>query len=134
MPVAFAVGLTLNVCAIGPVTGDAALPCALAPVTFDVVTVQKYLVLVTLFGLVKPMLVVAPLQIDCCAGLTANVGTGFTVTVRVIGVPAQPFALGVIVYVTVPWVLPVVLVSVWDMVLPLPAVAPVTLLALTVQL
>ena len=51
-------------------------------------------------------------------------GDGLTVTVTVTGVPEHPLKAGVIVYTAVP---PVpVAVKVWDIVLPLPAKAPVT--------
>jgi len=49
-------------------------------------------------------------------------------------VPLQPFALGVIVYCTVPLVMPSVLLNVWLITLPAPALAPVTLLGVIVQL
>jgi hypothetical protein len=47
---------------------------------------------------VKAMLVVAPLQIVCAAGVATASGNGLTVTITVTGVPRQPAALtGVIV-------------------------------------
>jgi hypothetical protein len=48
--------------------------------------------------------------------------------------PLQPFALGVTVYVTVPCVFGDVVVNACAIVLPLPAVAPVTPVDATVQL
>ena len=105
-----------------------------APVTLLLDTVHTYCVPATLFGFVKLMVGVDPLQIVKIVLLTASVGFGLTVIVAVIVDPLQPFALGVIVYVTVPAVLPVVLLNNWLIVLPLPALAPVTLVADTVQL
>ena len=67
-----------------------------------------YLVFVTAFGLLKAMLGAVPLQMVCCDGFTPSVGAGFTVTSTVIGVPLQPFADGVTVYLTTPTALFVV--------------------------
>ena len=62
------------------------------------------------------------------------VGRGLTFTITSTKFPAQPLAVGVIRYVTVPAVVPVVDVKAWLIVAPLPAPAPVTLLELcTVQ-
>ena len=44
--------------------------------------------------------IVAPEQIVCAAGVASALGTGLTSTVAVIGEPAQPLAVGVIVNVT----------------------------------
>jgi hypothetical protein len=65
------------------------------PVIVPIVHVN---VLVTLA--VKAMLVPTPLQIVFVAEV-ATVGAGFTVTVKVVGVPVHPFADGVIVIVAV---------------------------------
>ena len=43
----------------------------------------------------------APEQIVCEDGVATAVGVGFTITVAVTAVPVQPFAVGVIVKVTV---------------------------------
>ena len=63
-------------------------------------------------------------------------GAGLTVTVTSsVTVPAQPFADGVILYVTVPEVVPFAEVKIWLIRLPEPAEAPFTLVAeSTVQL
>jgi hypothetical protein len=53
------------------------------------------------------MFVVAPLQIDSAFGVASTSGNGLTVTITVIGVPLQPPAVGVMVYVAVPAVEPV---------------------------
>jgi hypothetical protein len=55
-----------------------------------------------------------PLQIDCIklAGVLVIAGTGFTVTVTSNGLPGQPFAEGVILYTTVPELIPSVLVRI----------------------
>ena len=66
-----------------------------------------------------------PEQIVWLDGVTVAVGVGFTKTVAFIGVPGQPFAIGVMVKVTVIAAL-VVLVNVPEIFpLPLPAI-PVT--------
>jgi hypothetical protein len=57
-------------------------------------------------------------------------GRGETVITTSTGVPAQLPALGVIRYVTDPVVTPSVEVRTWPIVAPLPAVAPVTFVAL----
>jgi hypothetical protein len=77
------------------------------------------------------------LQIVVCKDVAELVitGVGLTVTVTSVKLPSQPFALGVILYTTVPAVTPSVDVSTWPMVDPAPALAPVTLLDdCTVQL
>ena len=82
-----------------------------APVTFVLTTVHTYCVPVTVFGLLNTIAGVCPLQIVKIVLLTANVGFGSTVIVAVVVDPLHPFALGVIVYVTLPDVLPVVLLN-----------------------
>ena len=77
------------------------------------------------------------LQIVACKDVAVLVitGVGLTVTVTSVKLPSQPFALGVILYTTVPAVTPSVLVSTWPIVEPAPALAPVTLLEdCTIQL
>src|SRR3569832_784703 len=77
------------------------------------------------------------LQIVVCNDVAVLVitGAGFTVTVTSVKLPSHPFALGVILYTTVPAVTPSVLVNTCPMVDPAPALAPVTLLDdCTVQL
>ena len=59
--------------------------------------------------LLRAMLVVAPLQIDCAGGVAKAVTAGNTVTTTVIGVPSQLLAVGVMVYVTVATALDVLL-------------------------
>jgi hypothetical protein len=66
--------------------------------------------------------------------LMFSVGTGSTVMSTSKGVPLQPFADGVTVYVTVPCTLDTVVVNACAIVLPLPAVAPLTPVDETVQL
>jgi hypothetical protein len=73
----------------------------------------------------KAMLVEAPLQIVCDTGVATTLGNGFTVTITLNGVPVHPAEDGVIRYVAVPDVEPVV-VKVCAMLLPNPAVAPLT--------
>ena len=68
---------------------------AVAPDTPVCTTVQSKVVPVT--ELVKAIAVVPPEQIVCKAGVAVAAGIGLTVMVRVIGVPAQPFAVGVMV-------------------------------------
>ena len=46
-------------------------------------------------------MIVAPEQIVCEDGAATAFGVGFTSTVAVMGVPAQPFTVGVMVNVTV---------------------------------
>ena len=93
-----------------------------APVTFVCVTAQEKVVPATL--LVSVTVEVAPEQSDCEVGVAVTVGIGLTVTVATIGVPGQVPTAGVMVYVTVPGVLPVA-VSVCVMAAPVPADAPV---------
>jgi hypothetical protein len=68
----------------------------------------------------------------CWAGFTASVGAGLTVTTTSVNAPEQPLEAGVMRYVTVPWVLPVVLVNVCAISEPLPAAAPVTFVLLRI--
>ena len=65
--------------------------------------------------------------------MATTLGNGFTVMITLIGVPLHPPADGVMVYVAVPLTLPVV-VNVWAMLVPKPAVAPLTPACDTVQL
>lgn len=81
---------------------------------------------------VSAMPVCVPEQIVCVAGVAVATGVGSTVTVTVIGVPGQAPSVGVMVYVAVPDTVPLV-VSVWVMLVPFPAAAPVTPLCATVQ-
>jgi hypothetical protein len=60
-------------------------------------------------------------------------GTGFTVAVTLCVGPAQPFAHGVIVYTTVPFVSPSALTSNCEMLFPAPSAAPFTLVAAAVH-
>jgi hypothetical protein len=53
------------------------------------------------------MEVVPPEQNVCDVGVAVTTGCGLTVIVTEIGVPEQPFAVGVIEYITVPFVEPV---------------------------
>jgi hypothetical protein len=75
--------------------------------------------------LVSDTEVVAPEQIVWEAGVAVATGMGLTVIITVSGVPEQPLAEGVIVYVAVPAVMPVVL-RLWAMAEPEDAVAPET--------
>jgi hypothetical protein len=68
---------------------------ALAPDTFDCTTVHENVV--PLILLVNAIEVALPEQIVCDDGVAVAVGIGLTVTTTVIGVPAHPFAVGVIV-------------------------------------
>lgn len=68
---------------------------ALAPVTLVWLTVQLKVAPIVL--LLKVTVVVLLEQMLCEVVLAVTVGIGFTVTVVVTGVPAQPPALGVIV-------------------------------------
>ena len=68
---------------------------AVAPDTFVCTTVHENVVPVTL--LVSATDVALPEQIVCDDGVAVATGIGFTVIVTVIGVPAQPFTVGVIV-------------------------------------
>jgi hypothetical protein len=102
-------------------------PPAVAPVMPPVmvptvqVNVAGALEVSVMFGLVA-------LQIETVAGLV-TAGLGFTVIVIVNGAPAHPpvVDVGVTIYCTVPAVALDGLVSVWLIVVPLPALAPVML-------
>lgn len=102
-----------------------------APVTPVCTTVQENVVPVT--ELVSAIDVALPEQMVADDGVAVTAGFGFTVTVTETGVPVQPPAEGVMVYTTVPAVVPVA-VSVCAMLVPLPAVAPVAPVWVTVQL
>jgi hypothetical protein len=67
------------------------------------------------------------------AGRLVKSGIGFTVTVAEVVGPMQPLALGVMVYVAVPGLMPSVTVSTCEMTLPVPLIAPLTLEAITVH-
>jgi hypothetical protein len=86
-------------------------------------TVQVNVVPVTL--LVNAMEAVPPEQMERAAGVAVTLGIGFTVITTFTGVPEQPFTEGVTVYVAVPGEDPDVF-KIWEILLPLPAVAPVT--------
>ena len=72
-----------------------------------------------------------PLQISWIKEVDEFViaGLGLTVTTTSIKLPKHAFAVGVILYVTVPDVTPSVDVRTWLIVDPLPVVAPVTFVA-----
>ena len=77
------------------------------------------------------------LQIVVCNEVAELVitGDGLTLTTTSMNNPSQPFALGVILYVTVPCVRPSVLVNTCPIVDPAPALAPVTFVEVcTIQL
>lgn len=135
----FAVGVIVNVTVIGPfvvlVSAPEILPepFAAMPVTLAVLSrVQVKVVLAT--GPASAIVVIVPPeQIVWEAGVAVPVGVGLTITVAVIALPGQVFAVGVIVNVTVIGAL-VVLVSVPE-ILPEPLAAiPVTPGLLRVQL
>ena len=77
----------------------------------------------------------SPLQVVCASVVEVFVttGTGFTVTVTGKVGPAQPFAHGVMAYVTEPFETPSLLDNVCAMVFPAPALAPFTFVATAVQ-
>jgi len=112
------VPVVVNVCEM-LVPEPAAAP--LIPVDED--TVQLNVVPATL--LVRGMFVVAPEQMVAGSGVAVMTGLGFTVITIVTGVPGQEFAVGVTVYVAVPVAVPE-LVSVCAMLVPEPALPPVT--------
>ena len=73
----------------------------------------------------------------CCDNVGAGfviTGTGFTVAFTTKVGPGHPLEEGVIVYTTVPFMEPCVFTSSWEIVLPDPAEAPLTLVATAVQL
>jgi hypothetical protein len=82
--------------------------------------------------LLKLTVVVAPEHKLCAVGVAVIVGIGLTVTVAVTGVPAQPPALGVIVYTAVP-LLAVVAFKVCAIVVPELFEAPLTLVCETIH-
>jgi len=127
----FAVGVIVKVTVTGAlvvfvnVPEMSPLPLAAMPVTAAVLSlVQVYVVPLT--DPVKAIVVIADAeQIVWLDGVAVAFGVGFTKTVAVIAVPAQPFAVGVIVKVTVTGAL-VVFVKVPE-IFPLPLAAmPVT--------
>jgi len=75
---------------------------------------------------VSPIPVVEPEQTVCEIGVAIAAGTGFTVILTVMGVPLQVPIAGVMVYLTTAVEL-VLLVRVWEMVLPLPFENPVAI-------
>jgi len=101
-------------------------PLAAIPVTVATLSLTQLFTAPTTPLPVSTIGVIAtPEQTVCEEGAADTVGVGFTNTVAVIGVPAQPLAVGVMVKVTVTGAL-VVLVSVPD-ILPEPLAAiPVT--------
>ena len=103
---------------------DAAIPVTVA------VLLRVHVKVVPLTGPDSVMVVIrVSEQMVCVAGIATAVGVGLTNTVAVIAAPGQPFAVGMIVNVTVTGAL-VVLVSVPEM-LPEPLAAmPVTLAVL----
>jgi hypothetical protein len=121
------------VCAVDNVCAIELPELALEPVIFGAVTVHAYVVLGTPFGVVNANAVVVPVQNDTDAGVERTLGTGFTVTTTASGVPEQLLAVGVIVYVAVCLVVCVV-DKVCGLELPDDALAPVMLVADTVQL
>lgn len=68
---------------------------------------------------IRLIAVVPPVQNACVVGIAVTVGNGLMVITTFSGVPVHPFANGVIVYVTVAGD-KVLLVSVWEIVVPLP--------------
>jgi hypothetical protein len=78
------------------------------------------------------MPVVPPLHIVWPAGLAVSTGFGLTVMMTFVVEPLQPPAVAVTVYVAVPDVMPE-FVNACDIGLPLPSLAPVTPLWLTVH-
>ena len=127
-----AVGVIVKVTVIGAVvlfvSVPVILPVPLRPMPLIPVIVgldQLYVVPVVLL-LITIGVIVAPEHIVWLDGVAVTSGVGFTNTVAVIGVPEQPFAVGVIVKVTVIGAA-VVLVSVPVILLPDPLPAmPVT--------
>lgn len=87
--------------------------------------IHEKIVPATLLGLLMLMLVVAPLQMDWEVGFAAAFGIGFTVTSTLMGIPGQPFADGVIVYLTTAGVL-VLFDKICEILVPVPPENPVT--------
>jgi len=79
---------------------------AVAPETPDCTTVQAKVVPANV--LVRTMEGAVPEQIVWVPGVAVATGVGFTVTITDSGVPAHPLAVGVMLYVAVPAVVPVV--------------------------
>lgn len=77
-------------------------PGVVAPVTFTCATDHVYVAPLTPF-VVKLIGIVAPEQTGA-PEVTAAEGTGFTVAVLIMAVPVHPDAVGVIMYVAVPFV------------------------------
>lgn len=77
-----------------------------APLTPDCAAVHENVAPATL--LVKAMAVAPPEQNACDEGVAVTDGTGFTVIVTTTGVPEQPLAVGIILYVAVPELVPTV--------------------------
>ena len=74
-------------------------------------------------------MIVTPEQIVCVDGVAIATGEGFTITVALIGAPEQPFAVGVMVNVTV--TAAVVVLTRAPVILPVPLAAiPVTVAVL----
>jgi hypothetical protein len=92
--------VAVNVCAIVDPED------AVAPETPDCTTVQAKVVPANV--LVRAMDGAVPEQIVWDPGVAVATGVGFTVTSTDSGVPAHPLAVGVMVYVAVPAVVPVV--------------------------
>jgi len=101
-----------------------------APATPLCATVHAKVVPVTLDVNVMPVAVL--LHIVCDDGVAVTLGIGFTVITTSVDVPEQPLAVGVIEYVAVPADVPE-FVSVCEMLLPEPSMAPVTSLCTTVH-
>jgi hypothetical protein len=120
------VGVMVNVTITGVVAVVVRVPAIVLPVPETGIPVaMAVLSLVQLYtvpatGLVKLMVIIGvPLQLTWNAGVAIAVVVGWMVTVAVTGVPTQPFAVGVIVNVTVIGAL-VVLIIKPVMLLPLP--------------
>ena len=126
-------GVIVNVTVIGeavllvkvpPISPEPFVPIV-PPIPVIVGLVHAYVVPVVLpvnaIGVMVP-----PEHIGCVDGVATTFGVGLTNTVAVVGVPAQPFAVGVIVKATVIGA-GVVLVNVPVILLPVPfAAMPVT--------
>ena len=101
-----AVGVIVNVTVTGALVVLVRLPeispepLAAIPVTVATLSLVQ-LNTVPLTVPVSTIVVIGPEQMVCEAGVAVASGVGFTSTVAVIGAPGQPFAVGVIVNVTV---------------------------------
>lgn len=131
----FATGVIVNV----TVTGEAVvfvnvpeispLPLAAIPVTIAALSLVQLKVVPAVFP-VNTIGVIAPEQTVCDAGVAIALGVGLTVTVAVDDIPGHPFAVAVIVNVTVTGAF-VVLVNA-PLISPLPfAAIPVTVAVLS---